>query len=944
MNVPHAYLSGALLDAQGGALLLPNGSPATGMVNLTLNSTTSNNTSLCSLLSSNNSSGNVSMAHNCGGCAAPTDLPPPTPTTLMLDDIEPQPRDRCNTWPLQKPTIDYQQHDHRSPLITPGTIPEEGDVDLEEEDDDGGLGADLDDATSTVSSSNEEMGAGSATYCYGARARGSSNATADYYAIGSSTNIDGPTLILCNNKFLRRLVANVRRRPGRRPLRRRRRRPPSSSSAAAAKKNTSRRNAWGNNSYADLITQAISLSPEGRLTLNQIYEWFSNNIPFFKDKADSNSSAGWKSGRLIKNLFERTGSMQFRRKKRNDVCHICKWRKEACKSLIRNASRKNRIESLQLLCKFEQKKHHNSIRHNLSLHSKFIRLQNEGAGKSSWWIINPDAPKSGKATRRRAGSMETGTLTLKYKQRGRNKKKSASTRNSTTNLASCPLESGVTGPDNSPTMLDGSTIDLYDSAHNLNFDQCQNMINQSRYAISDPLEFRSRANSNLSEYGSMFTTGRNNGGPSSAGLLSPKLEENDHYSSGWDLQDSLPQLATTSNELADKLSSALGSGIRRPNNRSPNQPVINNNCNYVQMSSLEMLPPPPYHQAGVGFSTMGLQHDQSGHLMNGERLSPDNDHHCEPMLSRISPGQSQILNAKSHQNLMTNGHLTSPTMGNFAAMNAAAASRSSQSPSCSSVASSAGPAQGPSGLSAVGGKTEQSLTYTILQSPSTSGVSQSCSGPRGGAGASPLPTMRFSTSKDALQQKIKQKVNPSSTMRDISYSAHTDAIYNYLSNDSDSSPPPAVNRQSWNCAVDEYRFQGGGNGSGGAMNAAAFMMNRFASIPPQSSTATIGDGGVLFGAQQRFSFQNGGYQNQPVRFVGANLASAHYNFSTIVQNNDQSMATSGALPEDLTEIKFDTGDSRTIADAFRQYVKDDKVEDFTMDDINGFKMSFLLRN
>jgi forkhead box protein O3 len=39
--------------------------------------------------------------------------------------------------------------------------------------------------------------------------------------------------------------------------------------AAAAKKSTSRRNAWGNLSYADLITQAILSSPEKRLTLSQ---------------------------------------------------------------------------------------------------------------------------------------------------------------------------------------------------------------------------------------------------------------------------------------------------------------------------------------------------------------------------------------------------------------------------------------------------------------------------------------------------------------------------------------------------------------------------------------------------------------------------------------------------------------------------------------------------
>ena len=37
----------------------------------------------------------------------------------------------------------------------------------------------------------------------------------------------------------------------------------------------------------------------------------------------------------------------------------------------------------------------NSIRHNLSLHSKFVRVQNEGTGKSSWWTLDPECAQSG---------------------------------------------------------------------------------------------------------------------------------------------------------------------------------------------------------------------------------------------------------------------------------------------------------------------------------------------------------------------------------------------------------------------------------------------------------------------------------------------------------------------------------------------------------------------
>lgn len=71
--------------------------------------------------------------------------------------------------------------------------------------------------------------------------------------------------------------------------------------AQGAKKNSSRRNAWGNLSYADLITQAIASVPEKRLTLSQIYEWMVQNVPYFKDKGDSNSSAGWKVSQIMMN-------------------------------------------------------------------------------------------------------------------------------------------------------------------------------------------------------------------------------------------------------------------------------------------------------------------------------------------------------------------------------------------------------------------------------------------------------------------------------------------------------------------------------------------------------------------------------------------------------------------------------------------------------------------
>ncbi|PWA18662.1 forkhead box protein O4 [Gambusia affinis] len=130
---------------------------------------------------------------------------------------------------------------------------------------------------------------------------------------------------------------------------------------ATPRKGSSRRNAWGNQSYADLISQAIENSPEKRLTLAQIYDWMVKTVPYFRDKGDSNSSAGWK----------------------------------------------------------------NSIRHNLSLHNKFLRVHNESTGKSSWWMLNPEGGKTGKAPRRRAVSMDNSSKLLKSRMRAKQTKKQA---------------------------------------------------------------------------------------------------------------------------------------------------------------------------------------------------------------------------------------------------------------------------------------------------------------------------------------------------------------------------------------------------------------------------------------------------------------------------------------------------------------------------------------
>ncbi|KAJ8348842.1 hypothetical protein SKAU_G00274310 [Synaphobranchus kaupii] len=152
---------------------------------------------------------------------------------------------------------------------------------------------------------------------------------------------------------------------------------------ATQRKGISRRNAWGNQSYADLISQAIESSPEKRLTLAQIYDWMVSTVPYFKDKGDSNSSAGWK----------------------------------------------------------------NSIRHNLSLHNKFLRVNNESTCKSSWWMLNSEGSKGTKAPRQRAASMDSSSSKLlKSRMRAKQTKKQAGTAGPGEAGGSTPAEGAVDGP------------------------------------------------------------------------------------------------------------------------------------------------------------------------------------------------------------------------------------------------------------------------------------------------------------------------------------------------------------------------------------------------------------------------------------------------------------------------------------------------------------------
>lgn len=121
----------------------------------------------------------------------------------------------------------------------------------------------------------------------------------------------------------------------------------------------------------------------------------------------------------------------------------------------------------------------NSIRHNLSLHSRFIRVQNEGTGKSSWWMINPEGGRGGKAPRRRAVSMDNSNKYIKS-ARGRAAKKKAALQAAAAGEAGGDSPSGPVKWPGSPTSRSSEELDAW-------------------------TDFRSRTNSNASTVSGRLT-------------------------------------------------------------------------------------------------------------------------------------------------------------------------------------------------------------------------------------------------------------------------------------------------------------------------------------------------------------------------------------------------------------------------------------------------------
>ncbi|XP_034034493.1 forkhead box protein O1-A-like [Thalassophryne amazonica] len=272
------------------------------------------------------------------------------------------------------------------------------------------------------------------------------------------------------------------------------------------KSSSSRRNAWGNLSYADLITTAINSSGDKRLTLSQIYDWMVKSVPYFKDKGDSNSSAGWK----------------------------------------------------------------NSIRHNLSLHSRFVRIQNEGTGKSSWWMLNPEGGKNGKSHRRRATSMDNNNKFAKSRGRAMKKKMA--------------LHEGIGGGADSPSSQYSNWLGSPNSHSNNDFEAWSS--------------FRTRTSSDastLSGHHSPFQSEQDDLGESEVHMLYPG-------GAGTKITVTLPSLSEVTGSMSQHSSDAvMESLVNNLNLQSPKNPQMasdsSQTTNTPMVHASPPQPPLDYHSS-----------------------------------------------------------------------------------------------------------------------------------------------------------------------------------------------------------------------------------------------------------------------------------------------------------------------------------------------------------
>ncbi|XP_011845654.1 PREDICTED: forkhead box protein O1 [Mandrillus leucophaeus] len=344
----------------------------------------------------------------------------------------------------------------------------------------------------------------------------------------------------------------------------------------------------------------------------------------------------------------------------------------------------------------------NSIRHNLSLHSKFIRVQNEGTGKSSWWMLNPEGGKSGKSPRRRAASMDNNSKFAKSRSRAAKKKAS--------------LQSGQEGAGDSP----GSQFSKWPASPG----------SHSNDDFDNWSTFRPRTSSNASTISgrlSPIMTEQDDLGegdvhsmvypPSAAKMAStlPSLSEISNPENMENLLDNL-NLLSSPTSLTVSTQSSPGTMMQQtpcysfaPPNTSLNSPSPNYQKYTYGQSSMSPLPQMPMQTLQDNKSSYGgmSQYNCAPGLLK-ELLTSDSPPHND-IMTPVDPGVAQPNSRVLGQNVMMGPNSVMSTYGSQASHNKMMNPSSHTHP---------GHAQQ---TSAVNGR---ALSHTVSTMPHTSGMNR----------------------------------------------------------------------------------------------------------------------------------------------------------------------------------------------------------------------------
>lgn len=266
-----------------------------------------------------------------------------------------------------------------------------------------------------------------------------------------------------------------------------------------------------------------------------------------------------------------------------------------------------------------------------------MRVQNEGNGKSSWWVINPDA-KGAKTSRRRANSLESGQKTTE-KKRGRKKDKFREE----SDRPGSPRLSVVRARDINRSNSPGNTSPTSSSS-----DSLLTVPELVEYEQNSPLPFP------LNDSFGRPRTSSNASNVSSIGRLSPIPSQDDDEG---EIQDSVSpmhhNMASTPNPAAEELTNMMAETMNLESYHLDNRTRIRPRENVSPVSNL--LSHNERTQAEtMNLSSMNLTNGYDGRYIQNQHRAPAISVQSQPNFNSLGiTRRQQYPNGYGQQDLMS---------------------------------------------------------------------------------------------------------------------------------------------------------------------------------------------------------------------------------------------------------------------------------------------------